>query len=164
MRPRISFEQFLEQSSPDRELARVLSTAARGGASISRELRRAGLAGETGVTGGTNVQGEAVKKMDVIANELMLEAFRDAGDAALAASEEMEEPIELSRSAAYAVLFDPLDGSSNVDTGASVGTIVSVQRRPPGGWGGKDSLLQPGTAQAAACYLNYGPATSLAVT
>jgi fructose-1,6-bisphosphatase I len=160
----ITFKQFLEEASPDGELRAVLLTAARGGAAISKELRRAGLKGETGLTGGTNVQGEDVKKMDVLCNEILVEAYRDAQDAAMAASEEMDEPIELSRSAAYAVLFDPLDGSSNVDTGGCVGTIVSVQRRPAGGWSGKDSLLQAGTAQAAACYLNYGPATTLAVT
>ncbi len=164
MSPGISFEKFLAESSSDRELIAVLLTAARGGAQISRELRHAGLSGETGLTGGTNVQGEAVKKMDAISNEILVGAYRDAGDAAMAASEEMEEPVEISRSASYAVLFDPLDGSSNVDTGGSVGSIVSVQGRPAAGWTGKDSLLQPGTAQAAALYLNYGPATTLVVT
>ncbi|HEU5181249.1 MAG TPA: class 1 fructose-bisphosphatase [Candidatus Polarisedimenticolia bacterium] len=164
MSPGVSFDKFLAESSSDRELIVVLLTAARGGAQISRELRRAGLSGETGLTGGTNVQGEAVKKMDAISNEILVGAYRDAGDAAMAASEEMEEPVEISRSASYAVLFDPLDGSSNVDTGGSVGSIVSVQRRPAAGWTGRDSLLQPGTAQAAALYLNYGPATALAVT
>src|SRR5512134_3364338 len=136
-----TLKQFLPGVAPDRKLAEVLLTAARAGVTISGELRRAGLSGKTGVTGDTNVQGEIVKKMDVLCNEILVQAYRDAGDAALVASEEMDEPLTLSASAPYSVLFDPLDGSSNVDTGGSVGTIVAVQRQPPGGWSGVDSLL-----------------------
>ncbi|MCI0409907.1 MAG: fructose-1,6-bisphosphatase, partial [Acidobacteria bacterium] len=164
MNAQTSLSRFLSGSGIPPNLAKVLLTAAAGGKRISRELRRAGLSGETGITGDKNVQGEVVKKMDLLANEILVEAFRSAGDAALVASEEMEEPLVLFPGAPYSVLFDPLDGSSNVDTGGSVGTIVSVQRVPPDGGLGRESLLQPGSTQAAACYLNYGPATTLVLT
>src|SRR5207247_1602052 len=88
------------------DLTRVLLTAARGGVRISRELRRAGLSGETGATGDINVQGEAVKKMDVIANQILVEAFSKAGDVAWVASEEMEEPLAI-RSGAHLFWLDP---------------------------------------------------------
>jgi fructose-1,6-bisphosphatase I len=139
-------------------------SAARGGVQISRELRRAGLSGITGATGGTNVQGEVVKKMDVRSNEILVETFREAGGVARVASEEMDEALVLSPDAAYSVLFDPLDGSSNVDTGASVGSILSIQSSPPTGASSGETLLQKGASLAAACYLNYGPATSLVLT
>jgi fructose-1,6-bisphosphatase I len=164
MNTRASLARFLGDSGVPRDLAKVLLTAAAAGVRISRELRRAGLSGETGITGDTNVQGEVVKKMDFLANEILVEAFRSAGDAALVASEEMEEPQVLAPGAPYSVLFDPLDGSSNVDTGGSVGSIVSVQHVPHGGGLGRESLLQPGSTQAAACYLNYGPSTALVLS
>ena len=124
MNAHLSLARFLEGSGAPGDLVQVLLTAADAGIRISRELRRAGLSGETGITGDTNVQGEVVKKMDVLSNEILVETYRAAGDVALVASEEMEEPLVLSRGAPYSVLFDPLDGSSNVDTGGSVGSIV----------------------------------------
>jgi fructose-1,6-bisphosphatase I len=164
MNTRTSLVRFLADSGAPPDLIKVLLTAGAGGARIARELRGAGLSGATGLTGDTNVQGEVVKKMDALANEILVEAFRSAGDAALVASEEIEEPLVLSPGAPYSVLFDPLDGSSNVDTGGSVGSIVSVQRAQRGDTLGGGSLLQKGSAQAAACYLNYGPATTLVLT
>ena len=160
---RAGLERFLRDSGVPRDLTDVLLTAATAGARISMELRRAGVSGETGETGDTNVQGEAVKKMDFLANEILVEAFRSAGNAALVASEEMQEPLVLAPQAPYNVLFDPLDGSSNVDTGGSVGSIVSVQRAG-GGTPNRESLLQKGSAQVAACYLNYGPGTTLVLS
>jgi fructose-1,6-bisphosphatase I len=160
----ISLASFLTGSGAPEELVKVLLTAAAGGIAISRELRRAGLSGETGSTGETNVQGEAVKKMDTLANEILVEAFRSAADAAQVASEEMEDPLTLAPGMPYSVLFDPLDGSSNVDSGGSVGSIISVQRAPRGGALSRESLFQKGSAQAAACYLSYGPGTTLVLS
>ncbi|PYQ14659.1 MAG: fructose-bisphosphatase class I [Acidobacteria bacterium] len=164
MTSRTDLSGFLKGASVQVDLTRVLLTAARGGVRISRELRRAGLSGETGATGDINVQGEAVKKMDVIANQILVEAFSMAGDVAWVASEEMEEPLALRSGAPYSVLFDPLDGSSSVDTGGSVGSIVSIQRAPHAGGDRREALLQRGSAQSAACYINYGPATTLVLT
>ena len=164
MNDRTGLSRFLADSGTPQELTRVLLTAAAAGTRISRELRRSGISGETGSTGGTNVQGELVKKMDTLANEILVEAFRSAGDAAMVASEEMEEPLILAPDAPYSVLFDPLDGSSNVDIGGSVGSIISVQRAPRGAELSRESLLQKGSGQAAACYLNYGPSTTLVLS
>jgi fructose-1,6-bisphosphatase I len=164
MNQRVNLGQFLEEAGTLPSLTQVLLTAARGGLAISRELRRAGLSGATGVTGGTNIQGEVVKKMDVLANEILVETYRAAGNVALVASEEMDEPVVLAPGAPHSVLFDPLDGSSNVDTGGSVGSIVSVQHASRQGASGRESLLMKGSLQAAACYLNYGPATTLVLT
>ena len=164
MKARIDLEDFLQSRGVAEPLIHVLRTAAAAGVTISRELARAPVSGETGFTGETNVQGEAVKKMDSIANEILVEAFREAGNVALVASEEMQEPLVLSPTAPYSVLFDPLDGSSNVDTGGCVGSIVSVQRRPAEGGTAHETLLQKGARQAAACYLNYGPATALVLS
>ena len=159
-----NLSQFLGTSGVPRDLALVLLAACRGGVRISRALRGAGLSGVTGATGDTNVQGEVVKKMDVLANEILVEIFRESGGVALVASEEMEKPLAVAPGASYNVLFDPLDGSSNVDTGGSVGSIFSVQRAGGSDGSGWESLLQKGSTQAAAAYLNYGPATTLVLT
>jgi fructose-1,6-bisphosphatase I len=156
--------RFLDDAGVPRELKAVLVSATQAGIQIARELRRGGLSGVTGTAGGTNVHGEVVKKMDVLANEILVEVFRSEGGVAQVASEEMAEPLVLSREAPYSVLFDPLDGSSNVDTGGSVGTILCVQTSPGGKSLSGEMLLQKGADLAAACYLNYGPATSLVLT
>lgn len=160
----VHLPRFLDDAGVSGDLRAVLLSAAQAGIQISRELRRAGLSGVTGTTGDTNVQGEVVKKMDLLANEIMVEAFKNEGGVAQVASEEMAEPLVLSREAPYSVLFDPLDGSSNVDTGGSVGTILSVQASTRAKGPRVEMLLQKGADLAAACYLNYGPATSLVLT
>lgn len=115
-----------------------------------------------------NVQGEAQKKLDVIANDVLLEANAWGGHLAACASEEMEhsQPIpDAFPRGNYLLLFDPLDGSSNIDVNVSVGTIFSVLRCPDDVASvGDEHFLQPGTAQVAAGYCIYGPSTMLVLT
>ena len=138
------------------------------GKMIASDLRRAGLINILGVTGETNVQGEAVKKLDVIANETFVKAFQYSGLVCALASEEMEKPVHLPENCPhgkYILLFDPLDGSSNTDVNMPLGSIFSVFR-----YGGKaelppeSALIRRGTEQVAAGYLMYGSSTMLVYT
>ena len=159
-----TLEDFLRAAAIAKDLAGVLSAAAAGGARIAEELRLAGLAGVLGSAGSTNVQGEAVKKMDLRSNEILVESFREGGLVSLVASEEMKEPLEIQGGGPLSVLFDPLDGSSNLDVDGCVGSIFSVHRLRPGEPPSGQPLLRRGSDQAAAGYLNYGPATILVLS
>jgi fructose-1,6-bisphosphatase I len=134
---------------------------------VAAQVRRAGLAGILGVTRETNVQGEAVQKLDVIANQTLLQFLGNRGNVAIMASEENEDPVIVERDrklGKYVVVFDPLDGSSNIDVNVSVGTIFSVLRREQDPTGQRDVLadvLQPGYRQVAAGYVVYGSSTML---
>ncbi len=116
-----------------------------------------------GTAGRTNVQGEEQQKLDVLANEVMKEAFCHTGRVALMASEEEDDPIPTDPSAAsgkYVMLFDPLDGSSNIDVNVSIGTIFSVQHRVSDeGCANVTDCLQNGRQQTAAGYVIYGSST-----
>ncbi|MCB9960045.1 MAG: class 1 fructose-bisphosphatase [Rhodospirillaceae bacterium] len=135
---------------------------------ISREVNRGNLVGGLGSAGSDNVQGEQQKHLDIIANTAMLHALQSSGHLAGMASEEMDEifhiPTRYQRGK-YLLLFDPLDGSSNIDVNGTVGTIFSVLRAPESVERPtlKD-FLQPGTSQVAAGYTIYGPSTVLALT
>jgi fructose-1,6-bisphosphatase I len=121
-----------------------------------------------GDAGSGNIQGEAQKKLDVIANEILLEANEWGGHLAAMASEEMEGPHAIPHrfpKGEYLLLFDPLDGSSNIDVNTSVGTIFSVLRCPEGVTTPTEAaFLQPGTAQVCAGFAVYGPSTVLVLT
>jgi fructose-1,6-bisphosphatase I len=135
---------------------------------ISREVSKAGLVNILGFTGEKNVQGEAVKKLDVFANEKMIEALTYSGRVCVMGSEEDAEPIALPMGVPrgrYAVLFDPLDGSSNIEAAITIGTIFSIHHRVSSGADGTlEDLLQPGHKQAAAGYVVYGSSTMLVYT
>ncbi len=115
-----------------------------------------------------NVQGETQKKLDIISNEVFISALSQNGHVAGLASEEMDEVINLPEGAVrghYLVLFDPLDGSSNIDVNVSVGTIFSILRAPEGVANPRaEDFLQPGTRQVAAGYCLYGPSTMMVLT
>jgi fructose-1,6-bisphosphatase I len=134
---------------------------------VAAQVRRAGLSGILGVTRDTNVQGEKVQKLDVIANETLLQFLGNRGNVAIMASEENADPVIVERDrkrGKYVVVFDPLDGSSNIDVNVSVGTIFSILRREPDPTGRRDvmaDVLQPGTRQVAAGYVVYGSSTML---
>lgn len=135
---------------------------------ISREVNKAGLVNILGFTGEHNVQGEKVQKLDVLANDTIVEAFEHSGHVCVMASEEAADPILLSSTyprGQYALLFDPLDGSSNIDANISIGTIFSVHKKiSTGANGTMDDLLQPGHRQVAAGYVVYGSSTMLVYT
>lgn len=135
---------------------------------IADVLRRANLAGVLGATGGINVQGEVVRKLDVFANDTFIAALRQMGLVCALVSEEMEAPFLLAEDCArgqYSLFIDPLDGSSNLDVNGTVGSIFCVHRRSGTGPRSDESdLLRLGSAQAAGGYVMYGPSTVLVYT
>jgi fructose-1,6-bisphosphatase I len=150
------------------DLRLLMEVVARACKSIAVAVGKGALGGVLGDAGTGNVQGEAQKKLDVLSNEILLEANAWGGHLAGLASEEMEhsQPIpDVYPRGNYLLLFDPLDGSSNIDVNVSVGTIFSVLRCPEGVTSPADEdYLQPGTAQVAAGYCVYGPSTVLVLT
>jgi fructose-1,6-bisphosphatase I len=129
---------------------------------ISELVARGPLAGALGAESGDNADGDTQKALDLIANDLIVEAMHKAPVSCLV-SEELEEPARIHKDAPLFVATDPLDGSSNIDTNVSVGTIFSIMPTPDGA---TDAccLLQPGTEQLAAGYVIYGPQTALVMT
>ena len=135
---------------------------------IAHHVNRAGLVDILGATGKRNVQGESVQKLDLYAHEVMERIVGHGGRVCLMASEEKEDPIPVENDTPtgdYVLLFDPLDGSSNIDVNVSIGTIFSVLRRvSPKGPVRSEDLLQPGYKQYAAGYVIYGSSTMFVYT
>jgi fructose-1,6-bisphosphatase I len=163
-------EQYNQHAVPA-DLRLLLEVVARAVKAISINVGKGALAdmlGDAGAGQDINVQGEAQKKLDVIANEILLEANEWGGHLAAMASEEMEGPHAIPHrypKGEYLLLFDPLDGSSNIDVNASVGTIFSVLRCPEGvGEPTEKDFLQPGRNQVCAGFAVYGPSTVLVLT
>jgi fructose-1,6-bisphosphatase I len=148
---------------PTGEFASLLNSIALAVRVIHTRVRAAGLAGMLGYTGETNVQGEQVQKLDLVANEILCAVLEKSGRCAMVASEELDEARMTSRTGKYLVAFDPLDGSSNIDVNISIGTIFCVLRAADGGDPAK-GFLQPGTKMVAAGYSVYGSATSLVLS
>lgn len=150
------------------DLRQLIAVVGRACTNISIAVSKGALGGVLGDAGTGNVQGEAQKKLDVISNEILLEANAWGGHLAACASEEMDhcQPVpDTYPRGDFLLLFDPLDGSSNIDVNVSVGTIFSVLRSPAGTEAPTDaSFLQPGTAQIAAGYCIYGPSTQMVLT
>lgn len=136
---------------------------------VQAKVRRAGLADILGAQGDVNVQGEVQQKLDVYANQVLMNCLGVRSTVGILASEENEDPVMLRSNngdAKYAVVFDPLDGSSNIDVNVGVGTIFSILRLGES-YEGRDSssdLLQPGYQQVAAGYVVYGSSTILVYT
>ena len=135
---------------------------------IEAKIRAAGLTDIYGAYGAENVQGEQQQKLDVYANQALLHCLGLRDSVAALVSEEDEQPVTFNRdpeTGKYIIVFDPLDGSSNIDVNVNVGTIFSVLRRLPPEHGTlEESILQPGTKQVAAGYVVYGPSTVLVYT
>ncbi|HAO77531.1 MAG TPA: class 1 fructose-bisphosphatase [Verrucomicrobia subdivision 3 bacterium] len=135
---------------------------------VEAKIRTAGLSDVLGAFGQTNVQGEQQQKLDVFANQALLHCLGLRDSVAALVSEEDEEPVTFNRSVdtgKYIIVFDPLDGSSNIDVNVNVGTIFSVLRRLPSDTTDlQASILQPGYTQVAAGYVVYGPSTVLVYT
>lgn len=136
---------------------------------ISLEVNKAGLVDIIGFTGNKNVHGEQVKKLDIYAHEMMIKAMDHGGHLCVMASEEEEDIIHIPPEffiGKYVLLFDPLDGSSNIDANISIGTIFSIYRRvsPEGESGILEDCLQPGLKQVAAGYIIYGSSTIFVYT
>jgi fructose-1,6-bisphosphatase I len=136
---------------------------------ISLEVNKAGLVDILGFTGSSNVHGEEVKKLDVYAHDMLIKAMDHGGHLCVMASEEDEDIIHIPPEfyiGKYVLLFDPLDGSSNIDANVSIGTIFSIYRRisPGNGPGTLEDCLQPGFKQVAAGYIIYGSSTIFVYT
>ena len=158
---RFILDQEREFPEATGELTSLLYDIALAAKVIAAQIRRAGLVNIIGAAGATNVQGEEQQKLDVFANETMKNALNRTGRICAMASEEDEEIIPIPedvKPGKYVILFDPLDGSSNIDVNAAVGTIFSIYRRvsPDGSHGGPEDILQPGHRQVAAGYVIYG--------
>lgn len=152
--------QWLAAQNVAPELASVVASMAAASAEIGAVLRLAPIAGQTGLAGHTNVQGEAQKELDVVSNDIVLKHLRANANVSILVSEELDEAVHMENQGRYMVATDPLDGSSNLDVNVTVGTIFSVLAVDPA----KPDLLQKGSAQLAAGYAAYGPATSLVLT
>jgi len=153
------------------ELSRILSSISLASKMVSRDVRQAGLVDHIlGAQGVDNIQGEAQQKLDLVADTAFINAFEQGGDVCGIASEENDDflafPSDHAQKGKYVVLFDPLDGSSNIDVNVSIGTIFSIYRRisPEGTPATLDDMLQAGTEQIAAGYVLYGSSTMLVYT
>ena len=152
------------------ELSRLLTAIRLAAKIVNREVNKAGLVEDIiGAAGNENVQGEEQQKLDVVANNLFINALRNQGECCAVGSEENDDIIvyenERSRTGKYIVLMDPLDGSSNIDVNVSIGTIFSIYRRLDDNTPvTRADFLQPGSAQVAAGYVIYGSSTMLVYT
>ena len=173
MAKKISLTRYLvEQQRVDGlipgQLRLLLEVVARACKSISHAVNKGELGGILGSADSENVQGEVQKKLDIIANEVLIEANEWGGHLAAMASEEMDGIYVVPNrypQGEYLLLFDPLDGSSNIDVNVSIGTIFSVLKKPEGDRGVEEGdFLQPGHQQVAAGYCVYGPQTTLVLT
>jgi fructose-1,6-bisphosphatase I len=175
MRPTtfVTAEQFILQEQQRRhphasgEFSWLLSGITLATKFIAAAIRRGRLADVLGETDDTNIQGEAVQRLDVLANQALLSCLGDRGNVGILASEENEQPTVVHQDpqyGKYVVIFDPLDGSSNIDVNVSVGTIFSILKRDVESGSGREPLadvLQCGTRQVAAGYVVYSASTML---
>lgn len=157
--------QYLNNHSTNTAVNETITTITEVGKTIAQLLRRGALADILGEAGNQNVQGEEQKKLDVLANDLLLDALANHAHCAGVASEELDNSTPAHADGSLLVLFDPLDGSSNIDINMAVGTIFSILPYQRQGQISVDKdFLQAGNQQLAAGYLLYGTSTMLALT
>ncbi|KDR44480.1 class 1 fructose-bisphosphatase [Caballeronia glathei] len=160
-------EQQREHQNLPADLRLLIEVVARACKQISYQVSKGALGEALGSAGSENVQGEVQKRLDILSNEILLDANEWGGNLAAMASEEMEKIFPIPNrypKGNYLLTFDPLDGSSNIDVNVSIGTIFSVLRCPDGVEPSEQAFLQPGSAQVAAGYAVYGPQTVLVLT
>ncbi|MBT6826807.1 MAG: class 1 fructose-bisphosphatase [Rhodospirillales bacterium] len=167
----MTLDQHLESEAGrlnmDADLVGLLSDVGKACFEISSLVRHGALAGNLAAEVGTNVQDETQKELDVRANEILIEHVDRGGHAIAIASEEEEDPHVFASTqprAPYYLVFDPLDGSSNIGVNGPVGTIFSALKAKDGGIGAAEEMLQPGTDQLVAGYVLYGTATEMIIT
>lgn len=163
---RFLMDQLREYPGATGQFINLTQSIALAGKMISARVNRMGLAGMVGATGEINVQGEFVQKLDVYANQTFIRALEHRGHTCMVVSEEEGELVLTPtkwHSGRYVVTVDPLDGSSNIDVNATIGTIFGIYRRksPEGGAGELSDVLRPGRELAAAGYILYGSGTML---
>ena len=165
-----NFKQYLGNTKPKGAaipagLQEVLLAVVNTCSDLSHEVAQGALIGLLGSAGSGNVQGEVQQKLDIIANDKLIDGVKDCKALAGLASEEMELPVPVQGTGDYLLLFDPLDGSSNIDVNVSIGTIFSILKKqaPQAPLQTADFLLS-GRHQVAAGYVVYGPQTTMALT
>ncbi len=164
----IHFQEFLqkyasEHNTPD-HLVSVMHTIVQCCLDIKTQVRAGALADLLGAAGVTNVQGEEQKKLDILANDILIDGLKQNSFVAGLASEEEEEFVSANQNGEYLVLFDPLDGSSNIEINMAIGTIFSVLPKPADQPLSTECFLQNGKKQVAAGYCLFGPQTILTVS
>ena len=165
MSSNLTLSQYLQQQNGNLtpELAQVIETIADTCKTIDQALQKGALAGILGSAGNENIQGETQKKLDVISNDYLIDALKVHPQVGGLASEELDDFTPAQENGKYLVLFDPLDGSSNIDINMCVGTIFSILPAKNAVTQSAD-FMQAGTAQVAAGYVLYGPSTMLVLT
>ncbi len=166
----INFKQYLASAKPagvavPAGLQDLLTAVVNTCSILSHEVAQGALIGLLGSEGTGNVQGEVQQKLDIIANDLLIDGVKGCKSLAGLASEEMELPVPVQGTGDYLLLFDPLDGSSNIDVNVSIGTIFSVlKKQDPNAPLHTSDFLLSGRHQVAAGYVVYGPQTTMALT
>ena len=166
----IHFKQYLASAKPQGAavpagLQELLIAVVNTCSTLSHEVAQGALIGLLGSAGTGNVQGEVQQKLDIIANDLLIDGVQACQSLAGLASEEMELPLSVKGTGDYLLLFDPLDGSSNIDVNVSIGTIFSIlQKQDPNAPLQTSDFLLTGRHQVAAGYVVYGPQTTMALT
>lgn len=160
-----SLPSFLQAHNTPAPIAEIINGLMPACVEITAQLQKGALAGILGCAGQENVQGETQKKLDIISNDLIKDALAEISLVKGIASEEEDDPVACNAGGEYLVLFDPLDGSSNIDVNVTVGTIFSILKAAPDSDASKaEAYLQKGTEQVAAGYVLYGPSTLLMLT
>src|SRR5690606_24853740 len=149
--------EWLAAQSVDAGLASAVASMAEASVEIAEILHAAPIRGQVGLVGRVNVQGEEQKQLDIISNDIVVKHLQQNAAVSILVSEELDEPLQMQNQGRYIIATDPLDGSSNLDVNVTVGTIFSVLEATEG-------LLQQGSAQLAAGYVAYGPATNLVLS
>ncbi|KAG6897575.1 hypothetical protein C0992_000163 [Termitomyces sp. T32_za158] len=159
-------DQFRLGASATGDLTLLLTAIQVTSKFIATNVRKARLINLVGLAGETNVQGEEQKKLDVLSNDIMVNALRASRKTAVLVSEELDDAIiiEDPHKGAYCVVFDPLDGSSNIDAGVNIGTIFGIYKVQPGSKGTVEDVLRPGSEMVAAGYTMYGSSANLVLS
>mmetsp|Transcript_16279 Transcript_16279/g.38431 ORF Transcript_16279/g.38431 Transcript_16279/m.38431 type:complete len:343 (-) Transcript_16279:228-1256(-) len=162
----LTLSRFVMASTHDHDLVILLNSIATSCKLITSAVQRAGVAKLYGLAGEVNSTGDDQKKLDVLSNDMMINALVNSGVCSVLVSEENDDPIVVppGKQGKFCVAFDPLDGSSNIDCNVSVGTIFSVYERAPGSDGGVDDLLRNGSSCICAGYVAYSSAVELVFT
>lgn len=159
-------QQHLRAPNAQGNLTILLTAIAVGCKFVASAVRKAGLAGLLGLAGSANVQGEDQKKLDILSNDVFISLLTKSNQCAVLVSEENDDPIIIDEAhrGGYCVVFDPLDGSSNIDCGVSIGTIFGIYRVREGSSGSVEDVLRPGKEMVAAGYCMYGSCCNLVLS
>jgi len=163
---RHSVSEQLKNKDATGDMTILLNSIQLGCKFVATTVRKAGLIHLTGLAGSSNVQGEDQKKLDILANEIFINALKSSGKVAVLVSEEDEEAIFIDEGlrGKYCVVFDPLDGSSNIDAGVSIGTIFGIYKIKEGSTGQLSDVLRPGREMVCAGYCMYGSSCNLVIS